>query len=299
MNPATQVAVPISMTNLTKALALTHSEFYGTIATTATTFTVQASITAQPGLNTSFPWLANIAANYDKYQFTELYLHYVPSCPTSTPGTIYFGFDPDVLDAGPIETSDMLQYQVNHSGSPFLEHIMHVTPDILNKKLFTRTANQVISQADLKTYDIGKFYVVTDQTTFPTALGFIKLCYTVKFFNPQPRADGYIGNSCVYNSISGALFDAVVVNNLPLQIPTVADTNGITIKTAGIYEVYGFIFGSANITMSTVTGGVAQNLATASGTVTCAFYNVLTVTGPGTWSAQTTNPGSVTITKVL
>lgn len=299
MNPATQVAIPIRTINTTKVLNISHCEYYSTVAASGTTFSLQDEIVCNPGLSTSFPWLSNIAVNYTKYKFKELYLEYVPSCPTSTPGTIYFGFDPDVLSSGPEGTSDMIQYKVNLQGSVFLNHRVKVPREILETKLFTRAINENVSDADLKTYDIGQFYVVTDQTTANTALGFLKLCYSVQFFDPQPRSDAYAGQAALWTGTAANPLNVQVVNALINQVPSYTTAGVISFKSKGTYLLNAFNSTGATTSIGTQTGGVAVTSGNAAaGNASSDIYAYLTVTGPGTITVGSNGTTVVMLTKV-
>lgn len=46
-----------------------------------------------------FPWLSTLAESFETYRFTRLVLKYVPSCPSTTDGRIYFAVDYDSNDA--------------------------------------------------------------------------------------------------------------------------------------------------------------------------------------------------------
>lgn len=48
-----------------------------------------------PGIDGSFPWLAQIANRFDKYRINSFKIIYIPSCATSTHGTITCVFNPD------------------------------------------------------------------------------------------------------------------------------------------------------------------------------------------------------------
>jgi len=273
--------------NPTSPLVVSHVEYYGTISASATTFTLQKTITTNPGLNTSFPWLSQIATNYDKYKFRNLYMEYIPSCPTTTSGTIYFAFDPNALDLGPVETGDMLQYKVNIQGSPFLVHKMVVPGEILNTKLYTRTVAQALpSNVDYKTYDLGLFYVVTDATAASGSLGSIKIGYTCEFFDAQPRSDAYVGGTLVCTGVSGTCFATTNLNTVPtiMNVATGND-NTLVFNAVGTYKVLGLNANGTTITNTAVSGGVSQlddALADASGS------------SGGRWDFQATYPGSAT-----
>jgi hypothetical protein len=299
MNPATQVSVPISVRNVNSGVTrITHSEFYGTIVTSSTAFTLQKDIVVQPGLNVSFPWLSVIAGNFDRYRFTSLELEYIPACPTSTSGTVYMAFDPDALDTGPIQTSDILQYKANVQFSPFLVQRLKLSPELINRKLFTRVAGQNIGFADLKTYDLGFFAVVTDLTASGVALGTLRLNYSIELHDPQPRADGYIGGSAYYNSNSSYSFNSVVYNTIPVIMPSVLLTNNLKVLASGNYTLVVEIPTTATVPTVSVSGsGTLIYSQTGTNSGTCLGYFLVTATGPCTITLDTAGAGNTLVIK--
>jgi hypothetical protein len=298
MNPATQVAVPIRTTNPTKVLTITHSEYVASVVPTSTTFYVSQALDIQPGLAVPFAWLSAIAANYDMYRFTALSLEYIPSCPTTTGGTIYFGFDPNVLDKGPQATSDILQYKVNKQGSPFLQHVVTVPKEILNKKLYTRTGT--VSLSDQKTYDIGTFFVVSDLAVANTSWGFTKLNYTIEFYDPQSRSDGYVGYSGLWTGVSGTSFQTTVFNTLTRQIvnPVLGTGNTIQFLAQGTYYIACFNSSSTGITLNGSPNVAFVPNTVAVGTGSSAINATVTVTAPGTLSVTVTGAVYISLQKI-
>jgi hypothetical protein len=47
----------------------------------------------------SMPWLNGVAINFSKYRWHKLQLIYIPTCPTTNPGTVAFGLTFDDLDS--------------------------------------------------------------------------------------------------------------------------------------------------------------------------------------------------------
>jgi hypothetical protein len=282
--PITQVAIPISVRNQnSRPVIITHSEYYGSIVTTSTTFTLSKDIVVQPGLNVSFPWLSTIAQNFDRYQLLNLELEYIPACPTSTGGTVYMAFDPDALDFGPIQTSDMLQYKSNIQFSPFLAQRLKVPTSLFKRILYTRTAAQNIGNGDLKTYDAGLLYVATDMTATGVSLGTIKLVYTVQLMDPQPRSDGYIGASCLYTGNATNLLQAVQYNTSPVIFPSVLNGNILTVKAAGLYYIHIDNSSSTALNSFTYSSGLSgTTIVSLSGTFASANTVEVLALNPGT-----------------
>jgi hypothetical protein len=286
-NPITQVAIPISLRNQNfRNTVITHSEFIGTVTTSSTSFQLNKFISIQPGLNVAFPWLSTIAGNFDRYRFLSLEFDFIPACPTSTLGTVYMAFDPDALDNGPIQTSDMFQYKANLQFSPFLTQKLKLSKDLIDRILYTRLASQNIGNGDLKTYDVGSFFLATDMTASGVSLGTIRMTYRIVLIDPQPRADGYIGYAAQYTGNSTNTFSSVVYNSMPVIVPSVLATNTIQIKASGLYYFWYFSSSSSGPPTPTYTGGLSLS-----------FVDAITggASSSALWAVLATGPGSMTI----
>lgn len=67
-----------------------------------------------------FPWLSNIAINFDQYRFKRLTFHFKPAVPTITPGTVYLYIDPDVYDPQPLTPAALMNNSMAVISSVFL-----------------------------------------------------------------------------------------------------------------------------------------------------------------------------------
>jgi hypothetical protein len=81
----------------------------------ANTFEVLAKMTTAPGYgdacpgnSLSFPWLSQIASNFEKYKFHKLTYHLFPSASSSQSGRVYASFDYDYDDFVPATITEMM-----------------------------------------------------------------------------------------------------------------------------------------------------------------------------------------------
>jgi hypothetical protein len=63
--------------------------------------------TCNPGIVAFTPWLATIALNYSKFKWKSLRFIYVPSVPTSIPGSAYINMSYDPSDTPPASLADV------------------------------------------------------------------------------------------------------------------------------------------------------------------------------------------------
>jgi len=164
-----------------------HTEYIGDISAQASVFSV-TPYSVNPGLNTTFPWLSNIANNYESYKFHNLHFEYKPICSTTTPGKVILAMDYDAADTPPTSKVVINSYESTTSCSPW-DEITHVSKQSNLLKFgvqrYVRSAG-VPANTDVKTYDVGRFYVATSNTpSSPTTLGELYVTYEVELITPQ------------------------------------------------------------------------------------------------------------------
>jgi hypothetical protein len=69
-------------------------------------FSIQGFV-CNPGLTTSFPWLAGMASSYQKFKFEFLRYLYIPAVPTTTSGNSWLYLEYDYEDAGPTSLAEV------------------------------------------------------------------------------------------------------------------------------------------------------------------------------------------------
>jgi hypothetical protein len=150
----------------------------GTSAFTTTSYSLN------PGLSGTFPWMASIAENFEMYKFTRLEFWYVQATATSTTGTVYMAFDPDAVDAAPPSATALIDLNVKTVGSPYINLKLNIPPKSkFAKDLYVRTGS--VSGTDLKTYDLGNFYISTDGCNVTTKIGALFVSYSVALISPE------------------------------------------------------------------------------------------------------------------
>jgi len=180
----------------TGAITIHHREYIGDIFGPTTAFNVQ-SYSLNPGLQSTFPWLSQIAQNYDEYEFVQCIWHWrsttsdIGNSSTGQVGTVIMATNYNAASSPFTDKGTMLDYAHAHSCKT-TEHMSHgVECDpkkvALANCLFTRS-NPVISGQDLKTYDHGLFQIAL--CNVPTAyqnlsLGELHVEYMVTLRKPK------------------------------------------------------------------------------------------------------------------
>lgn len=172
-----------------------YQEYLGDIITSATpgNFKIDA-YNIQPGLPASFPWLSQIAANYEQYslegivyQFKSTSANALNSVNTAL-GSVMLATNYDVSDPPFVSKSEMLNYEYSSSCKPS-ESVLHMIEcdpkQSVLTELYTRTG-ELPSGKDLKFYDLGKFQIATVGFQGTSVnIGELHVTYQVRLLKPK------------------------------------------------------------------------------------------------------------------
>lgn len=212
-----------------------QTERIGTLVANGSSDYSIVSQSVNPG--TTFPWLSNQAKMYDKYKFRKLRIHFKTSGPTVNFGTVGLGFDYNPLSGDPLDSVEFSQLTTWNIQSAWKNFSMSV--DVTRPLLpyfFTRTTR--IGGSDLKTYDIGRLYImfegIPSSVTSGTILGYIEAEYDVDLIDKQPAlrsaplSTGVLSFSNLYDKSTATLSGTTIyctlnprawlVNNLDLPV---------------------------------------------------------------------------------
>lgn len=142
-----------------------------------------------PGNSSMFPWLAGIAPSWETYKFSSLRFEYVPSAPTTAPGTVVLTVDYDPTDATPEVKRDLLQMDGSTSAGLWVPQTHVSTRANLSKRkeLYVTEAGPPDRLNDAGKLIVGIFGT-EDDTSF-AATGDLWVSYDIDLITPQPRAN--------------------------------------------------------------------------------------------------------------
>jgi len=199
-----RIASFTSANDETGAITVTHKEYicdlYGPPTTPGVvnqigTF-VNQSYQINPALEATFPWLSQIAANYDEYKMNQLIFTYrstVSDFATNNGqvGTVIMATQYNAAAIPFQDKESMLQYDASESGKTTANMLHGVECDESKLKTgnggYTRSNPVVIGQ-DIKTYDHGQFNIAF--ANIPTnlldqSLGELWVSYSVTLSKPK------------------------------------------------------------------------------------------------------------------
>lgn len=166
-------------------IRVTHREYVCSIAGT-TGYNVR-SYSINPSLRVTFPWLAQLAKLYESYLFKSLVFEFVPSCPTTTSGTVMLAMDFDAFDSPPANKQGMMSSHLSVSGQPFERITINSDQPDLEKfgvQRFTRQST-LAQNLDIKTYDVCNLFIGTNGQANTVEVGDVYVYYTVDLMTPQ------------------------------------------------------------------------------------------------------------------
>lgn len=177
---ATQTNIPGGVRVVHRELVLNYDIYNG-----ANDATFGMSI--NPGLATIFPWLSNVAMQYQTYVFNSLSFTYEPNCPTTTAGQFLMALDFNVQDARPTNYPELISLATSTATPFWVKTTLGANQSDLHKmkQKFIRTGNPATGQ-DINTTDVANFYYGNPAVlTAYSSVGYVWVSYSVDLFTPQ------------------------------------------------------------------------------------------------------------------
>lgn len=175
-----------------RGMRVTHREYIGLVVAspTANLFSL-TSYSINPGMWKSFPWLSQIAANFDQWQPNGMVVTYKSLSSTysgtSSLGTVVLASDYDVYDAPYANKIEMENSEFCVSGNCARDLIHPIECNL--RERFTKVLNvrhsAPTSGDSLRFYDLCNFQVATQGATAGQVCGELWLSYDITFYKEQ------------------------------------------------------------------------------------------------------------------
>lgn len=203
------------MTAGSKGLLITHREMIGQIISSGTTLGYSTdSFVINPGKYGTFPWLSNIACNFDKYVMKRLRFYTISNQSTSIAGRVGLGFDVDSTDPQPADRNEFFSLTYHSECAPWDSVILDIPVDGKERFINSHTST------DSKLIDIGQIILMSDAIAATSvALSDVIVEYTVELIDPQQAV--YSTQAILGNNSSVATLDL-----LPTFGPNVVTMSG-------------------------------------------------------------------------
>lgn len=174
-----------------KYVRIRHREYLGDISSTVS-FT-NNSYPINPANQVTFPWLSQIADQFEQYRFNGLIFEFVSTSAdalnsTNTAlGNVILATDYDAEDAAYANQQQMLSALFSNSGKPSsnIMHAVECAPDSLVTQWLYVRSSSVSNGPDARLYDLGNFQVATYGSQAAAVIGQLWVTYDVVFQKPQ------------------------------------------------------------------------------------------------------------------
>jgi hypothetical protein len=220
-----------SRRNTSRTLRFTECERVSTIVG-STAFAVGSSITCNPGLTSSFPWLSGHAQLFEKYKIHKLIYRYKNLKGTSSAGNVLMAFDYDSLDAPPSTAIAMTQSTKYVDGAPWRIFELEIPSD--NRTLFTRSGP--VAGADYKTYDMGVLHIAAEGCADTSDHGYLEVEYDIELLQKQPSASSISGGGLLSSACYGISSTMSPSSTVLFDLLETTDTLGGSMAS-GVYTI--------------------------------------------------------------
>jgi len=225
-----------------------HSEYVGDVTTSADGTFKATTYTVNPANAITFPWLSNMAANFESYQVEGMIFRFestsgqsVASTNTAI-GTVMGVFEYDSLDATPISKAQLLQYEGCVDARCDQSFLVGVECAPGMKVLDRLYIGAPATGADPKMYNVGDFTIATQgQPGSNVNIGELWCHYKIRMFVTKQALTQiqtlHFSNTGTTTSLTyGALTTSTQVGNLTATFT--ASTMTISGLTPGQYYHY-------------------------------------------------------------
>lgn len=202
--------------NESNEIVIQNKEYIGELTPDTNLFDSLISSNINPGLNTVFPWLSNIAQFYEEYDFQQLVFEMrsmVTPGNTTSQGSLIMCCQYNCDNPLFTNKNDMEQYEHTISSKVTSNCALGVecNPKYnTHKSLYIRTG-PVANNQDLKTYDLGVLQVASQGAYANLNIGELWVTYKVTLRKAKIPPIGMIAQ----NKIASAGLDCYSVNIAP------------------------------------------------------------------------------------
>jgi hypothetical protein len=168
-----------------KMVTISNKEVISLSIPGSSSWTSQLEFDLNPGLSSTFPWLSNVAEQYQEYKFVKLIFHYVPIAPTSSQGDVILTPFYDAAAAYPqseVQASDSINAVI---GSVWMDHKCALSSSLMHPSGVKKYIRTFRMSGDSKSYDVGRLQLSTVNETTTSGIGKLYVDYTVQLFGPR------------------------------------------------------------------------------------------------------------------
>jgi len=180
-----------SFSPLTAGFRVRHREYIGDVSSSIAFASKVYRI--NPGLATTFPWMSNIAQNFEEYKIHGMVVYLNTMAGASTSGTnsalglwgVVTAYDPNEPEFQNKQQAEAYVGAQSSVPSQSLLHGIECAPNShIMEKMYVRST-PIDSTDNLKFYDWGKFTVFTQGSQAVNTIGELWISYDIEFTKPR------------------------------------------------------------------------------------------------------------------
>jgi len=191
-----------------------------------------------PGRNVTFPWLAQIAANYESYLFKRLKFEFLTSSPTTVGGKVMIMLDYDALDSDPSDKTEFMG-QRNACSCCTWESMTHnsLYEDLTKRKTyFVRNSPFTVTGTSSRQSDCAFAYFATQGQADTSFIGELYVEYEVLLMTPNLEDLGVGGSYSLVRTGTSPVTAFTVLARGNLQATV------LNVNTPGVNVISTFTF---------------------------------------------------------
>lgn len=143
------------------------------------------SLNINPGMANVFPWLSNIAKDWQQYRFKRFQARFITRSSTSERGTVILSPEYSISEGPPTNEQDALDTQDAVEDVVWKELVCQLDPSAMNGIGPRKLIRQGNVPGDLTLYDSAILTVATVGQVAPSVVGRLYFDYEIDFYVPQ------------------------------------------------------------------------------------------------------------------
>lgn len=285
------------------AFVMRHSEYLGDVTTSSSARDFKLdSYAINPGLPQTFPWLSNIANQFQQYEIKGMLFEFRSTCSDAiasgtdiSMGSVILATNYNSADDDFASKQQMLQTEFCAQGRPSqcILHPIECKPSLTSVETLYTRSGAVPTGSDIRLYDLGKFQIATQGFQGTSVnIGELWLTYEIAFKKPIQSNGTSVLLGDFYNATTGITSSALYGTNATLVDGSNAGSelsaNDILLPDANPGDVY-LVTYHANGTAAAINGPV----------VTATSGHLLQLWDNGANEGGAAPQGGVTSSKVM
>lgn len=218
---------PTMSASLDGSMKISHTEYVSDISI-GTTPLINSFI-VNPQNPSCFTWLSAIASRFEYYKFEKFKIHYRPSCSTTVTGFVIAGLDFDFYDQVPNKRV-MLSWKFAAKSPAYQQMTVDCTSGLPQTQW--KFCESLYEQGDQRINNLGRIWVITDNSSTTANIGELFIEYTISFRQPSIKLPPPVFGEFLYGSPKWIANPSNTNIEVEQPIP-----NAFVIKTPGQYLI--------------------------------------------------------------